>query len=152
MEIQRSTDTRNFNTIESISATQARCAEPFNYLDASPLRGRNFYRLKMTDADGRVSYSPVVLVLNGGTGLEFVGLYPSAVHDKTALSISSDRPAVIEVSVTDMSGRIINKSKHKIAAGSTLLNIDCTKLAAGMYNVTAISENAVGTTLRMVKL
>jgi hypothetical protein len=153
MEVQRSADTRNFSTIESITATQARCAEPFNYLDAAPLRGRNFYRLKMTDADGRVSYSPVVLVMNsGGGGLEFVGLYPSATHDKTMLSISSDRQAIIEVAITDMSGRIISKGKHTITAGSSLIPVDCTKLAAGMYNVTAITENTVGTTLRLVKL
>lgn len=152
MEVQRGADTRNFRSIESITASQARCAEPFNYLDAAPLKGKNFYRLKMTDADGRVSYSPVVLVSNGEGGLEFVGLYPSVVHDKTALSISSDRPAVIEIALTDMSGRIISKSKHTITAGSGLINIDCSKLAAGMYNITAITENAVGTTIRLVKL
>lgn len=152
MEVQRSADTRNFRSIESITASQARCAEPFNYLDAAPLKGKNFYRLKMTDADGRVSYSPVVLVSNGESGLEFVGLYPSVVHDKTALSISSDRPAVIEIAITDMSGRVISKNKHTVTAGSGLINIDCSKLAAGMYNITALTENAVGTTLRLVKL
>ena len=151
MEIQRSADTRNFRTIESITASQARCAEPFSYIDASPLKGRNFYRLKMTDADGRVSYSPVVLISYGETGVAFVGLYPSATHDKTVLSISSDRPAIIEIAVTDMSGHIISKGKHSIVAGSSLMNIDCTKLAAGMYNVIAITENGLGTTMRLVK-
>lgn len=152
IEIQRSGDTRNFNRIESISATQARCAAPFNFIDASPIKGRNFYRLKITDADGRVSYSPVVMVMNGGSGVEIVGIYPSAVQDKTALSVSSDRPALMEVAVTDMSGRIVIKNKYNIIAGSSLLTIDCSKLAAGMYNVNAITENMVGTSTRLVKL
>ncbi len=153
MEVQRSADTRNFRSIERINATQARCAEPFNYLDAAPLKGKNFYRLKISDADGRVSYSPIVLVTNGETsGLEFVGLYPSVVHDRTSLSISSDRPALIEIAITDISGRIVAKSRHTVAAGSGIINIDCSKLAAGLYNVTAITENTMGTTMRLVKL
>ena len=151
MEIERSADTRNFGKIGSITATQARCAEPFSYFDASPLKGRNFYRLKMTDVDGKISYSPVVLVINGGSGFEFVGLYPSAVKNETSLSVSSDRPAMIELAVTDMSGRIISKSKYTIAAGSSFINIDCSKLAAGVYNLTGITEDAVNTTIRFVK-
>ena len=152
MEIERSADTRNFRAIGSIAATQARCAEPFNFTDASPLKGRNFYRLKITDIDGRVSYSPVVLVSSGNGGLEFVGLYPSVVKNETSLSISSDRATVTELVITDMSGRILTKSKHNIPSGSSFINIDCTKLTAGVYNLTAISEDAVNTTIRFVKL
>lgn len=152
MEIERSADTRNFRTIASINATQARCAEPFAFTDVSPLRGKNFYRLKITDIDGRVSYSPVVMVNNGGSGFEIVGLYPSVVNSETALSISSDRQTVIGIAVSDISGRIIAKSKHSIAAGSSVINIDCTKLAAGTYNLTVIAEDKVNTTTRFVKL
>ena len=116
------------------------------------MKGRNFYRLKITDIDGRVSYSPVVLVSNGSGGLDFVGLYPSVVKNETSLSVSSDKATLIELAITDMSGRILTKSKHNIAAGSSFINIDCTKLAAGVYNLTAITEDAVNTTIRFVKL
>jgi hypothetical protein len=152
MQVERSGDTRNFKSIASITATQARCAEPFNYVDGTPLKGRNFYRLKMTDTEGKVSYSPVVMVNNGGSGVEIVGLYPSVVKNKTTASVSSDKAAAIEIRVTDMSGRIISKNKYNLAAGSNLINIDCEKLAAGLYNFTGIATDGISTTIRFVKL
>ncbi len=152
MQVERSGDTRNFKPIASITATQARCAEPFNYTDAAPLKGRNFYRLKMIDTEGKVFYSPVVMLNNGGSGIEIVGLYPSVVKNKTTASISADKAGALEIRITDISGRVISKNKYSIAAGSNLINIDCGKLAAGLYNFTGITADGVGTTIRFVKL
>lgn len=152
MEVQRSADTRNFRSIESITATQARCAEPFNFLDASPLAGRNFYRLKITDIDGRISYSPVVMVNNGGGMFEIVGLYPSAVSNETSLSVSAGKATDMEINITDMSGRVIAKSKHAVAAGSSLIYVDCTRLAKGVYHLTATTVSGDKKTIRFVKL
>lgn len=152
MEIERSADTRNFKAVSSITATQARCAEPFSFVDAAPLKGRNFYRLKITDIDGRISYSPVVMLSSESNGLEFVGLYPSAVKNEASLSVSSDKAMAIEFNITDMSGRIVVKSKRNIVAGSNLIPVDCTKLAPGMYHLTGRGEDALATTIRFVKL
>ncbi len=152
MEIQRSADTRNFKPLSSINATQARCAAPFDFTDAAPLKGRNFYRLKITDIDGRVSYSPVVMVNNGSNGFEVVGLYPSVVNTEASLSVSSDKATVMELNITDMSGRVIAKSKHSITSGSNLVAVDAAKLSSGLYNITVRREDGVSTTMRFVKL
>ena len=65
MEIERSSDAKNFQSIILLAATQARCSQPFDFTDLQPLKGNNFYRLKMIDVDGKISYSPTVLILNG---------------------------------------------------------------------------------------
>jgi len=51
--LERSADARNFSSVYSITADAVRCGQPFDYTDAQPLAGMNYYRLKITDADGR---------------------------------------------------------------------------------------------------
>lgn len=152
MEVQRSSNGRSFDALSSIAATQARCAEPFNYIDEAPLKGRNFYRLKMTDAEGKVSYSPVVLLNNGGAGFEFAGIYPTTVKNTALLNVYSDKATMVQFAITDMSGRIVAKSKQLVAAGSSNITIDCSKLAAGMYNLVGIADDTMNTVIRFVKL
>ncbi len=152
MEIERSAVARNFAPINSIAATQARCAQPFDFIDATPLQGRNYYRLKMIDIDGKVSYSPILVIINGSKGFEFVGIYPSIVKNETSLSISSAKAATIETRITDMSGRVVAKSKQSIPAGASLIKIDCGNLAPGIYNLTGIAPDATSSTIRFVKL
>ena len=80
MELQRSADSRSFTSITSMSATQARCGQPFDYVDASPMKGTNYYRLKMIDVDGKITYSPIVAIINGASGVELVRHLP---HHRT---------------------------------------------------------------------
>ncbi|MEO7482113.1 MAG: hypothetical protein ABIT81_00020, partial [Ferruginibacter sp.] len=48
LTLERSADGRSFSTVNSQQATSLRCQSPFNYVDAAPLPGVNYYRLKMT--------------------------------------------------------------------------------------------------------
>ncbi|MEO6232051.1 MAG: T9SS type A sorting domain-containing protein [Ferruginibacter sp.] len=150
MEIERSSTTRSFSSINAIGATQARCAQPFDFVDPAPLKGRNYYRLKMIDIDGKVSYSPIVAI-NGSKGLDFVGLYPSLVTTKTSLSISADKNGIIETLITDMNGRIVKSAKSPISAGASLVEIDCTNLAPGIYTLTGITDDASTSSVRFIK-
>lgn len=151
MEIERAADTRNFSSIGNISATQARCNQPFDFRDASPLAGYNYYRLKMIDIDGHVSYSPVVLINSQQKGFTVVGIYPSVVNSQASLSLSSSSNTQAEIRITDMSGRILQRTRNTIPAGSSLLNIDCSTLAAGYYNVTVTNAEGISNTLRFIK-
>ena len=152
MELERSSDSRTFKTVNAITATQARCNQPFDFTDAQPLQGNNFYRLKMIDIDGKISYSPIVLILNGGKTFEFVGLYPSLVNNETVVSISSDKATTIESRISDMHGRTLKSFKRTIPTGSSLITVDCSNLSAGIYNYTGISADGTTKTLRFVKL
>ncbi len=150
MEIERSSTTKGFASINAIAATQARCAQPFDFVDPAPLKGRNYYRLKMINIDGKISYSPIVAI-NGSKGLDFVGLYPSLVSAKTSLSISADKNGTIEIIITDMAGRIVKRAKSPITAGASLVDIDCANLAPGVYNLTGIADDASTSSIRFVK-
>lgn len=150
MEIQRSSDARSFSAIGNINATQARCAQPFDFADALPLAGNNFYRLKMTDIDGKVTYSPVVLINGESRGFSVVGIYPSVVRNSASISISASEAANVEMVITDMAGRVHQRSRTNVPSGSSLLNLDAATLAGGYYNVTIISKGNTQT-IRFLK-
>ena len=54
MSLERSADNRTFTGITTITADALRCEQPFSFTDNSPLKGTNYYRLKMTDANGKI--------------------------------------------------------------------------------------------------
>jgi len=152
MQVERAADARNFSPVgNSIAATQIRCNQPFDFTDAQPLPGHNYYRLKMIDVDGQITYSPVILINSKNSSVEIVGLYPSIVKDETRLSIASDKATVIETIITDIAGRTVQSKRHSVPAGSSLVSFDCSRLATGMYQV--ISMDAAGniTTKRFIK-
>jgi hypothetical protein len=151
MEIERAADPRNFKSIGTITASQVRCAQPFDFADARPLQGNNYYRLKMIDIDGKISYSPVVLIINKIKGFEIVGLYPSIVVNQTTLSLSTANATMIETRITDMSGRTVLKQRENIPAGSSLIKMDCSLLAAGHYNLSIVAGDGNVNNIRFVK-
>ena len=152
MEVERASDAKSFQSITLLSATQARCSQPFDFMDLHPLKGNNFYRLKMIDVDGKITYSPTALILNGSKGLQLVGVFPSIVKNETVLSISSEKAITFESSITNIYGRTIKKFKQVITPGSNLINMDCSNLSTGTYNYTIHLPNGFMQTIRFIKL
>ena len=152
MVLERSADARSFNTVvTTINATQARCGQPFDAVDATPVNGISYYRLKMIDVDGKVSYSPVAAVLNGKVGAELVGVYPTVVKDLAYLSITSSRNTTMQFSISDMSGKVIKTITQAVNSGSSLLPVNTSSLASGVYNITGLLDGVRTQTLRFVK-
>lgn len=150
--IERSADARSFTQISNIVADQARCLLPFDLNDAQPLKGTNYYRLKMIDIDGAVSYSAVVAIINADKGIEFVGVYPTVVNNSAFLSVAAAKVGKIHTIITDMTGKVIKSTDYSVNEGSSLINIDFSALAAGAYNITGFVDNARTKTIRFVKL
>ena len=152
MVLERSADARTFNqTVTTINATQARCGQPFDAVDAAPLNGISYYRLKMIDVDSKVSYSPVAAVINGKAGAELVGIYPTVVKDQAYLSVTSSRNTTMQFSISDMSGKVIKTINQPVVSGSSMLPVNTGSLASGVYNITGTLDGIRTQTLRFVK-
>ena len=64
--VERSADGRNFTAGANVVATGNRGGDvSYAWLDATPLSGSNFYRIKSLGLNGEIKYSPVVKVLTG---------------------------------------------------------------------------------------
>lgn len=153
MILERSGDNRRFTAINNITADAVRCAQPFDYVDASPLVGLNYYRLKIIDANGKVTYSNTIAMANTKTGVTIVGIAPNPVTStgNATLNVASAQKGMLRLVVTDITGRQVAVESAAIIAGSNQIPINVAKLAAGSYNITAITDDGNKTTVRFVK-
>lgn len=150
-EIERGTDGRYFASLGNISATQDRCRMPFSYTDASPAAGMNYYRIKMTEADGKVTYTNIIALLNKKTGFELVNISPNPVSSTGYLTLASARAQKVNIVVTDALGKTAVNRKEAVIAGSNRIGLDLAYLPGGVYTLLVISEEGDKKTLRFVK-
>lgn len=136
MILERSTDSRNYTGINTITADAARCQQPFDHTDANPLKGINYYRLKVVDADGKVSYSTTVALLNAVKGFDIISISPNpVVDDHFNLNVASAVLGKMELGIFDMQGRLVNRQTLSLIAGFNTMHINAAKLPAGTYAI-----------------
>ena len=96
-------------------------------------RGITQYRLKEVDKDNRAAYSVIRAVRGDGQKGKTI-VYPNPSSDGKVSILFEDVNGIRDVSVTDMSGRVIKQMK-----GVTNNNITIDNLAAGFYNVRIVN-------------
>lgn len=101
-EVEKSADGRTFTFLSSVRSQSTYGENRYQSIDQQPFAGKNFYRLKMVDADGRFTYSPTVLV--DFSGKASLSVYPNPVKDVITIITGS---AVQSVDVLDAGGKII---------------------------------------------
>ncbi|RZM22045.1 MAG: T9SS type A sorting domain-containing protein [Pedobacter sp.] len=151
MVLERSADGVRFTAINSRTETSLRCLQPFNHIDAVPVAGMNYYRLKTVDVDGRVAYSNIVAILNREKGIEIVSMIPNPVKDMATLSIASATISKMDIIVSDVAGKQLMKQSVVLSAGSNTVPLNLAHLAAGTYQVTGYTAEGKVKTMRFVK-
>jgi len=132
-ELLRSSSTTNFNSIVRINNLgNIGTRETYNYLDKMPIPGRNFYRLKIVDADGSISYSSIISITTG-KGNQQLAVYPNPVTNGV-LNLQLPNTAVLEI--FNSMGVLVHSNSLK--AGMHQLAIS--HLAKGIYFIRANNE------------
>ncbi|MCP9749473.1 T9SS type A sorting domain-containing protein [Ferruginibacter sp. HRS2-29] len=151
MVLERSADGRTYTGIHTEMSDALRLLQPFNYTDAQPLQGVNYYRLKVTEASGKVTYSPIVTLLGKGKGFELIAVQPNPVLNEAMLNITSAAAAKMEIRVTDIVGKTISTQYVSVIGGTNKIPMNFSKLAAGTYQVTGKTSDGEIKTIRFVK-
>jgi hypothetical protein len=138
MTLERSSDGRNYTGIYTISADAARCSQPFDHTDTDPLNGMNYYRLKIVDADGKITYSTTVALLNASKGFDIISIAPNpVVTGNFKLNVASAQTGKMEIVIFDMQGRLVNSQTISLIAGFNSLPVNVSNLSAGSYTIRA---------------
>ncbi len=152
MSLERIADSRNFTVITNITADAVRCDQPFDYTDTDPLKCMNYYRLKMIDADGKISYSNMVALLNAAKGFDIISIAPNpVVSDNFKLNVASAQAGKMELLIFDMQGRLVNRQTVTLIAGFNSLPLIAGHLAAGSYTLHCNMGDNGGRVIRFVK-
>ena len=151
VKLEKSADGHSFTPIYSVAVPASSREQLFSYTDAAAKEPVAYYRLKMTDPGGKVTYSPIIALTTAIKGITIVGLNPSIVATNASLSIAAEKATTVTLVISDLQGHILQTVKKPVAPGSNLLPIDASRLAAGTYTLSIVDNNIpIRTPIRFV--
>lgn len=150
-DLERSTDGVNFASITVVTATQARCASPFSYNDYTAPSGNVYYRIRIIDADGKVTYSAIVKLGSPVKTIELAGFMPNPVSNVAQLKINTTKADVVNLVVIALDGRILQRTTVNLQPGSSIINMDMTTLPAGAYMLKGIFSDGESNAIKFIK-
>ncbi len=125
--VLRSKDGLQWETIARVNGKGNSASNSFyETFDDNPLSGQSFYKLENTDFDGRVYFSPVVLV-NKGSEPDQVSLYPNPASGTLLITRYGNDSYSIEV--FNSLGQLMQVVPNNISAKT----LDVSGLPAGVY-------------------
>jgi hypothetical protein len=149
-EIMRSADGINFIRIGEVRGEAMKTSYTFD--DRNILAGNNYYRLRMIDRDGSITYSVIVVVANGTKGVFMHAIAPTLVSTQAKIIIQSSADHNMQLVVTDINGRIVHKQSVSLTNGNQNVWLDASRFARGMFQVTGYVGSEKTATLRFIKL
>ncbi len=130
--IERSSDGRNFTQIGQVAAAgNSNTLRTYQFNDVSPVKGINYYRLRIVDRDNIAKFSDIRSVRNAGNA-DFT-IYPNPVRDVMKVEINADKIDKGLMSITDINGKQVYNRLVNIAAGNNTFSIDFSNMAQGAY-------------------
>jgi hypothetical protein len=133
-ELQRSTDARSWNTIAVVPPVHDN-AHAYSYTDHPGMSAAPalYYRLKYTLENTKVYYTAMRQIIWSGRTSELT-VYPNPTLDGNVRVDWSTQPGVVmEVKVTDISGRVVQQSSETARDYSNTFLLDLSNVAKGVY-------------------
>ncbi|HNP54410.1 MAG TPA: hypothetical protein PKK69_07320, partial [Ferruginibacter sp.] len=137
MWLERSADARTYQAMAQWNVDATACRLPFAFTDRFPVKGTGYYRLRITDVDGRVVYSPVVALMQSVAEAYPLTIYPNPVTIGTSplMNIYCEEPARYSIRVWDNKVKLITQIQQTLVAGNNRVLLPLQQAAAGMYRV-----------------
>ncbi|MFK7808814.1 MAG: cytochrome c peroxidase [Saprospiraceae bacterium] len=104
--IQKSKDGRSFENIGEVRAAgESRIVEEYSFIDKTPLNGQSYYRFEQLDFDGRITYSPIVHILN--EEIKEINVYPNPLIEGSNLFVESESELPVQIELYTGQGELI---------------------------------------------
>ena len=138
-EVEHSINGNNYSAIGTVAAAgNSNSVQQYQFVHTSPVVGKNYYRIKQIDIDGRFSYSSIVSVNKSNQDIRIV-ITPNPAT--ASIAFLSDNIEAMEYQIFSTTGQQL-KSGTVQYRGS----IDISNMAAGMYWV-----QCAGQVLKFIK-
>jgi hypothetical protein len=126
-EVEQSTDSRFFTKIGTVTPHDA--ITDYSFTTTGLQAGKYYYRIKQVDIDGKSSFSKTIAVdIKGGAGQ--LSLQTNPATSMLVVKNTQDSP-VEELTIVDLTGRIIKREKKNTTASVIETNIET--LTGGYY-------------------
>ncbi len=151
-EVERSKDVIGFESIGRATARNTGALEQaYSLKDAQPLSGNNFYRIKIIEKDGKISYSNVVLVVNGSIAA-VIKVQPNLISGShTGIQFTNTPAGKFELVLYNMSGQQIWKQILQHGGGSAYYDLWLpASLPNGAYIMQIVGEGGLRLSQKIV--
>jgi hypothetical protein len=101
--------------------------------------GKNYYRLKQVDFDGKYKFSAVVVVYVDATRQSIISIHPNPASNMIILSVNRPLGGSLQLKLADIGGKHI--WSKTVNGSSNTIPIYLPKMAKGMYLMTVITDN-----------
>lgn len=132
--LERSSNGRNFTALTQLTATRNNGGKAdYQFLDASPLTGTSFYRIKATETGGKVVYSDIARI-GIGAGNTLLNLYPNPVKGNIlGLQINNLPSGKYVINIYNSSASRVSSQPFNHSGGSFSQTISLNNLKPGVY-------------------
>jgi hypothetical protein len=113
----RSVNGINFSAINSEVGNNLKTK--FNYTDASIFTGKIYYRLQMTDKDGKTTYSDIIFI-KAGNDVKEITIYPNPIQKGTDIKINLQNITAIKIELNAATGELIWNIKKNITGSYSI--------------------------------
>ncbi len=133
-EVEYGAGSQSFSRIGSVNYKQD--IHQYNHTHASPIAGRNYYRLKKIENDGKYTYSQTLTVNLQEIPAGKLLLYPNPASSSTTLQYQSQAKQWITIQAFDYSGKTVINKKHLAQKGRNSISLpEIALLNTGLYLV-----------------
>ncbi|HLZ88200.1 MAG TPA: T9SS type A sorting domain-containing protein [Puia sp.] len=143
--IERSANGTDFT---AIGALDAQPGNNYHYTDNNP-PATSFYRLRMTDADGTSTWSPV-RKLSIATDIS-ISCYPNPVVNYASIRLNNTAPETWRLTVATLDGRLIRTGELEAASAGQQFNLDLTTAPKGILLISLQTANHATRTFKILK-
>lgn len=148
-ELQRSYEGGSFVTYKTIPGNET--SRFYQVTDNRLHTGLTYYRLRVIEEDGKISYSRIVTVLNGSSGLLLTAVASTLVTDIATVMVAASGNRDVLLFITDMQGRVLLKKEYRLITGNTVIQLYTGNLVPGIYLIYAESKGWRSNSIRFIK-
>ena len=144
-EVEKSTDGLHFSLLANVKAKgNSSVTSYYATVDPLPVKGLNYYRLKMVDIDGRFVYSQVVVIKIIGNITLTTAVKPNPFTNTLDIFVTIPHASNIELRLVDVAGKTVyNRTVKAIQGFNTFTISDLNKLSNGTYILQIISDDSM---------
>jgi hypothetical protein len=130
--VQRSQDGVHFESLQQLPVKNGAGDQQYEYSDARPLPGNNFYRLQVTEP-GHTYYSKMVIVKNDRQSIVLKKIYPVPALQTLTLELASLQKKPVTIDILNSSGVRVQQFVRRIDGNNNIIILPVGQLPRGSY-------------------
>lgn len=141
-EIEKSADAVNFNTVVTVTArNNGNTINSYISTDIKPAQGKNFYRIKAIDKDGKVTYTQILSV-DISNGRRFISVIPNPVRNRAInLQLNNLNAGKYNIILYSIEGKAVYRTLTEHGGGSSTQQIALpANVSGGAYILKVFNE------------